>query len=122
MSKKLIATYDDIVSNWRDSPESTAVKVLRSVFPLPFMLADAMPGLLSYLKGQGQVSKDDAENLQTIIRAGREQGVDEMQIKVTKDQWAGIKAKGGIEDVGADIDIGIGAAGSSEYVVTVKYK
>lgn len=122
MSKKLIATYDDIISGWNGGPESTAIKALRAVFPLPFMLADAMPGLLSYLKGQGQVSKDDAENLQTIIRAGREQGVDEMHIKISKDQFAGIKAKGAIKDAGADIDIGLGASGSSEYVVNVKYK
>ena len=66
MSKKLIASYDDVITAWRAEPESTAMKALRfALAPVPFLLAEALPGLVGYLKGQGQVSKDDAENLQT---------------------------------------------------------
>ena len=70
------------------------------------------------LSGYGGLTEDDAENVRRIIKAGRDEGVDEMEIEMSREQWMGLKGK--VDQV--DADVGFGTGGKTGYRVEVKYK
>jgi hypothetical protein len=65
----------------------------------------------------GGLSKDDGENIRTIIEEGRKQKVDEMEIEMSRDVAMGLNVNG-IE--GADVTFG--SKGETKYVMKIKYK
>lgn len=74
----------------------------------------------SALAKYGGLTSDDVENVNRIIRAGKAQDVKEMDIELSRDQWLGLKARGNA--YGADVDVGFGTGGKTDYKIHVKYK
>lgn len=64
-------------------------------------------------------SDEDVKNIEKLIETGRKQGVDEMEIRVSKERAIGLKGK---LDAGKAGDVTIGLDAESEVVIKVKYR
>lgn len=93
----------------------------------PFAAAESASALIGYAVDQfksvlekvnstGSLSKDDSENIKTIIEEGRKQKVDEMEIEMNRDVAMGLNLNG---IKGADVTFG--SKGATKYVMKVKY-
>lgn len=94
----------------------------------PFAVAESASALIGYATDQfksvvekvnstGSLSKDDSENIKTIIEEGRKQKVDELNIEMSRDVAMGMNVNG---IKGADVTFG--SKGKTKYVMNVKYK
>lgn len=68
----------------------------------------------------GSLKGDDAENIETIIRAGKDNDVDEMEIELDREVVQGLDVKA-FESV-EGVNITLGQKGKSCYKLKVKYK
>ena len=66
----------------------------------------------------GKITNDDAQNVESIIKAGRQNMVDEMNITIDREQMSGVRAK--LEEM--DVDFEVGTKGKTKYIINVKYK
>ena len=96
------------------------------LFKLSKSLAPAAQNLYQYLRDQGRMTQDDATNIATIIEAGKTQGVDEMDISVSKETLMGLrvnlKPPAGVDVTLPQIDTQFGVHGSGSYKIRVKYR
>lgn len=85
---------------------------------VPFSIAgNLLAFIIDRFSSPGALSENDSENIKEIIKEGKKQGVDEMEIEMTRDTALGLDING-IDDA----DITIGAKGNTKYVMKVKYK
>lgn len=117
--RKLVLSYIDMLDgNW-DFPGGKVAKIIFDASGLGFHLKMGK-AVGEALGKMGGLTEDDTENVRRIVEAGRKEGVKEMDIEMDREQWVGLKAKGNIDRVGAEV--GFGTGGSTGYRVRVKYK
>jgi hypothetical protein len=63
---------------------------------------------------------NDLENIKEIIKSGKENGVDELEIKVSKE--VGINIGTNLEKLGVPCDINFNIGSQGETIINVKYK
>ena len=73
--------------------------------------------LIDRLNLPGKLSKNDAENIREILKEGRNQKVDEMEIEMSREAATGFN----FNDI-KGVDITFGNKGKTKYVMRVKYK
>ena len=73
-----------------------------------------------HLFDRGEVKEVDAENIAQIIEAGEKSNVENMQIRVDKDQVIGGDLKGSLK--GEKYGANIGISGETVYEIDVEYK
>jgi len=90
--------------------------------PITWILLNSGQKLLRKLKNDGQITNDDAKNVETIIRAGRENNVKQMKIKLSKKNILGINAF--IKEMSSktDVNINLGYSSDSYYELEVEYR
>lgn len=66
------------------------------------------------------VDGDDSKKIAEIIRSGKENGVDEMDIRIEKN--AGVDIGGNLENLGIPCGITIRVGAQGETLINVKYK
>jgi hypothetical protein len=112
--KSLVVNYNDLLNN--DELWDKVKKGISFAFPGLGLLMKLTQSLNKF----GGLTRDDSENVERVIRAGREQSVDKMSIELDRDQWAGLKGK--LDAGPADAEIAFGTGGSTGYRIDVKYK
>lgn len=118
MTKKVSIDYNDIAAiafksvfphGWRSLiPGYDIWKIL--IEPLAQKVIDA--ATLS----QG----NDLENIKEIIRSGKENGVDELEIKIAKE--AGINIGTNLNEIGIPCNVNFSVGSQGETVINIKYK
>jgi len=118
MTKKVSIDYNDIAAiafksvfphGWRSLiPGYDIWKLL--IEPLAQKVIDA--ATLS----QG----NDLENIKEIIRSGKENGVDELEIKIAKE--AGINIGTNLKEIGIPFNVNFRVGSQGETVINIKYK
>lgn len=98
-------------------------KQLESKSPLSILLLlfPAFFPILKIFSKPGNLENDDAKNIETIIQAGKENNVDEMEIELDRQVVQGLDIKV-IEQNINGINITLGQKGTSNYKLKVKYK
>jgi hypothetical protein len=97
--------------------------VLWALCPIWIPLSLGIKGvelIMDTTASQGQVTSADAHNVAAIIKAGHESGVKEMDITVSREHAVGFVIAQGKSKSGG-IHTTIGAQGSTEYDIHVKY-
>jgi hypothetical protein len=78
--------------------------------------------LYELLKNQGRLTKDDSKNVIEIIKAGAESNVDEINIRMNKQDAVGLDLKLKSLKTQRPFTAIIGQSGQTEYEIKVKYK
>lgn len=78
--------------------------------------------IATLLQSQGKITKDDAQNVEEIIKAGAEANVDEMTIVVDRDNSLGLDMKLKQLKTSRSFLFNIGMKGETHYEIKVKYK
>jgi hypothetical protein len=76
--------------------------------------------ILDKFSQPGSLEGDDAENIRTIIQAGNENNVDEMEIELDREVVQGLDLKAFESMEG--VTLTLGQKGKSRYKMKVKYK
>ncbi|MBD2665474.1 hypothetical protein B6N60_04383 [Richelia sinica FACHB-800] len=63
---------------------------------------------------------NDIENIKEIIKAGKENRIDELEIKITKE--SGINIGTDLTSLGVPCDINFKVGGQDEIIINIKYK
>jgi hypothetical protein len=63
---------------------------------------------------------NDLENIKEIIRSGKENGVDELEIKITKE--AGVNIGANLHEVGVPCNVKFKVGSQGETIINIKYK
>lgn len=63
---------------------------------------------------------NDLENIKEIIRSGKENGVDELEIKIAKE--AGVNIGASLNEIGIPCNVKFKAGAQGETVINIKYK
>ncbi len=66
------------------------------------------------------LTSDDAQNMATIIRAGKENNVEELEMELDKEIVQGIDLKA--LETSQNVNITLGQKGKSSYKLKIKYK
>ena len=66
------------------------------------------------------VTDDDAQNIAAIIRAGKENNVEEFEIELNKEIVQGLDLKG--LETSQNVNVTLGQKGKSSYKLKIKYK
>ncbi|MBD2595351.1 hypothetical protein H6G74_13570 [Nostoc spongiaeforme FACHB-130] len=98
-------------------------KKLESKSPLGIfsLLFPAFFPILEIFSKPGNLENDDAKNIETIIKAGKDNNVDEMEIELDRQVVQGLDIKC-IEQNIEGINITLGQKGKTNYKLKVKYK
>ncbi len=118
MSKKVSINYSDIAK-------------IAILVALPHGWKSLIPGYDLYkfwveplakkvIGSANLTSGDDIENIKEIIRAGQENNVDELEIKINKD--LGIDIGTNLNSVGIPFDAKFKVGSKGETIINVKYK
>ncbi|MCC3527166.1 MAG: hypothetical protein JGK21_02890 [Microcoleus sp. PH2017_22_RUC_O_B] len=118
MTKKVLIDYNDV-----------ATIVLKSV--LPHGWRSFIPGydiyklwiepLAQKIIDAATLSQgNDLENIKEIIRSGKENGVDELEIKIAKE--AGINIGANLDEIGVPCNVNFRVGSQGETVINIKYK
>ncbi|WP_026736636.1 hypothetical protein [Fischerella sp. PCC 9605] len=87
---------------------------------IPFSPMGLVYVMLKQFFQPGSLGKDDAKNIETIIKAGKDNGVDEMEIELDREVMQGLDINAFQEVEG--INVTLGQKGKSRYRLKVKYK
>jgi len=101
-------------------PSSQALNALTCPKSTLFATAPLVAFLIGRFFKPGSLKKDDAENIRTIIKAGAESNVDEMEIELDREVTQGIDLKAFENAEG--VNLTLGQKGKSRYRLKVKYK
>jgi hypothetical protein len=63
---------------------------------------------------------NDLENIKEIIRSGKENGVDELEIKIAKE--AGINIGANLREIGVPCNVKFKVGAQGETIINIKYK
>ena len=63
---------------------------------------------------------NDFENIKEIIRSGKENGVDELEIKISKE--AGVDIGGNLNEMGVPCNVKFKVGSQGETIINIKYK
>lgn len=63
---------------------------------------------------------NDLENIREIIKSGKENGVDELEIKIAKE--AGVNIGASLNEIGVPCDVKFKVGAQGETIVNIKYK
>ena len=118
MTKKVSIDYNDVAAiaikaafphGWKSIiPGYDVYKLL--IEPLAQKVIDAA----TLSKG------NDLENIKEIIRAGKENGVDELEIKISKE--AGVNIGANLPEIGVPCNVNFKVGVQGETVINIKYK
>lgn len=100
-----------------DSGGVNLAAVAALIMPFPFGLAYL---ILKQFFQPGSLGEDDAKNIETIIKAGKDNGVDEMEIELDCEVMQGLDVNVFQELEG--VKVILGQKGKSRYRLKVKYK
>ena len=123
MTKKVRIDYGSI--------DYTALAALGAMVAFPHGWKSLIPGYDLYklvidplaqkiINSARLVSGNDLENIIKIIKAGQENGADELEMKITKEVGINIGANLNLIGVPCDADFKVGAEG--EIIIKIKYK
>ena len=105
------------------------MSILKKLFtPLPVLAYDTIKDLVTdndtdNSNATEMVQEDELQRVQGLIEKGREQGLSELDIKISRNLASGFKGKAGtkIEGVPVDVTVDISKAHNGEYTMKVKY-
>ena len=63
---------------------------------------------------------NDLENIREIIRSGKENGVDELEIKIAKE--AGVNIGANLHEIGVPCNVKFKVGAKGETIISIKYK
>lgn len=126
MSTKASINYDSI----SESSTLAALEVVRIV-AFPNGLKSLIPGydiyklmiepLTQKIISSAKVQPgNDLENIREIIRSGKENGVDELEIKISKE--SGINIGTDLDGIGIPCNVDFRVGAESETIINIKYK
>jgi hypothetical protein len=95
---------------------------LMALFPLPYFAYRASQKLANYIVESSRFSENDKDNIIQIIKCGKEQGVDELNLQIKKSVGIDIGAKVPIEGLPINVDVRFKIGNDSEIIMNVKYK
>ncbi len=87
---------------------------------LEYLVIRAAVGAVRIFSQPVSLTSDDAQNIATIIRAGRENNVEKFEIELNSEIVQGIDLKG--LETSENVNITLGQKGKSSYKLTIKYK
>lgn len=118
MSNKVSIDYSDVVKTVLAVAVPHGWKSLIPGYDLYKFLVE--PLAKKVLGSANLTSGDDIENIKEIIRAGQENNVDELEIKINKD--LGIDIGAGLNSVGIPFDAKFKVGSKGEMIINIKYK
>lgn len=117
MTEKVSIDYNDIT-----------VRVIKNL--LPYGWKSLIPGYSLYklveslaqkvINGATLSQGNDIENIKEIIRSGKENGVDELEIKIAKE--TGVNIGGKLYEIGVPCDVKFKVGAQGETIINIKYK
>jgi hypothetical protein len=87
---------------------------------LEYLAMRAAVGIVRIFSQPVSLTSDDAQNIATIIRAGRENNVKKFEIELNSEIVQGIDLKG--LETSENVNITLGQKGKSSYKLTIEYK
>lgn len=96
---------------------------LRPMYPDP--LSALLIALINkWFSNSANFSEDDRENIEHLIREGRRQGLEQMEIQISKDlgQKIGLSGKLPIENIPIGVSIEVDQKKNGSYVINVKFQ
>ena len=87
------------------------------------VVAGTVGAIAEFLSSASQnvsVTDDDAQNIAAIIRAGKENNVEEFEIELNKEIVQGLDLKG--LETSQNVNVTLGQKGKSSYKLKIKYK
>jgi hypothetical protein len=142
MNKKENVNYDDLRdfyqtmeeqggSSWAGTMAKTALKAIlpgSGLLPIP-RWPDPTTALLKalfdkFFSDPVDFSDDDAENIEHLIEEGRRQGLEEMEIRVSKDLGGkmGLSANVPLEGVPVGVTANVEKKNNGDYIIHVKFR
>lgn len=141
--KKEVINYDDMRAGVRKAKAKSSPSMKKSLvkgfllgptftsipyFPqqdiLIRMLGKALAELFKkYFSNPADFSEDDRENIEHLIREGRRQGLEELEINISKDLGAKIDLSAGfpVKGIPLGVKISVDKKSNGDYVIRVKY-
>ncbi|GEM_PF-1210775 len=118
MTKKVSIDYDDVASI---ALKATFPHGLKSLIPGYDMYKLLLEPLAQRIIDDAKVNKgSDLENIKQIIKSGKENGVDELEIKISKE--AGVNIGADLSEIGVPCNMKFEIGAQGETVINIKYK
>ncbi len=118
MTKKVSIDYSDVTAILL---KATFPHGWKSLIPGYDLYKLVVEPLAQKVIDSATLSKEnDLENIKEIIKAGKENGVDELEIKIAKE--AGINLGADLNSIGVPCDAQFKVGGQGETIINIKYK
>ena len=115
MNEIVEVVFGDVVKEWK---EGNHISALAKGYIAPYAAIYNIIG--DFLTTESSLSKDEGDNLVTIIMAGKKAGAKKMRVKITKNELAGVDASLGKLNNGV-VKAVVGKQSDSEYYINIEY-